>query len=44
MHFLVNVWAEEQQLYKTKLLYLYPLKIYKVKSRALVVSSIILAP
>ena len=42
--FLVNIWAEEQQLYKTELLYLYLLKIYKVESRALVVSSIILAP
>ena len=44
MLFLVNIWAEEQQLYKTELLYLYLLKIYKVESRALVVSSIILAP
>ena len=44
MLFLVNISAEEQQLYKTKLLYLYLLKIYKVASRALAESSIILAP
>ena len=29
MLFLVNIWAEEQQLYKTELLYLYLIKIYK---------------
>ena len=29
MLFLVNIWAEEHQLYKTELLYLYLLKIYK---------------
>ena len=29
MFFLVNIWAEEQQLYKTELLYLYLIKIYK---------------
>ena len=44
MLFLVNIWAEEQQLYKTELLYLYLLKIYKVESRVLLESRIILAP
>ena len=29
MLFLVNIWAEEQQLYKTELVYVYLLNIYK---------------
>ena len=29
MLFLVNIWAEEQQLYKTELVYVYILNIYK---------------
>ena len=30
MIFLVNLWAEEQQLYKTEVLYLYLIDIYKI--------------